>query len=76
MSLVPCPFCGSRVSDVRPRLNTCQTIYFMRCVCGARGPEANSRSEAKELWARRESPAPHSEKKELRLPLRPRRMLS
>lgn len=74
MSLVPCPFCASTASDAKRRQNTCEEVYFVRCCrCGARGPEATARSEAKELWKRRAIPPARPER---RVPIIPKEMLS
>ena len=50
VTLLPCPFCGGT-----PYVNDNDIWTYMECECGAQGPQADTKAEAREVWNSRVS---------------------
>jgi len=50
VTLLPCPFCGGT-----PYVNDNDIWTYMECECGAQGPQADTKAEAREVWNTRVS---------------------
>ena len=58
----PCPFCGGKVPQMHMRTAYGKDEIFMRCLCGAQGPIAETEHIAGQKWDARRTLSAHGER--------------